>query len=207
MEVYAGMIVGFDHDDPTVFRRQYEFLREARIVAAMAGMLSAIPKTPLYARLEAEGRLDNAAADDPKIATNVIPLKMSVETLRDGWLALMVRLYDAENYFERFDALYVQGRLPLATAKMNWLRRHKPLSYLKVQALTIIAALVMLARIWRDPRTRVDRPIYTRYLQRLLAARRPPRYLFQFAWKCTLHTHFATLTRRMVRGESHLVNT
>jgi radical SAM superfamily enzyme YgiQ (UPF0313 family) len=207
MEVYAGMIVGFDHDDPTVFRRQYEFLREARIVAAMAGMLSAIPKTPLYARLEAEGRLDNAAADDPKIATNVIPLGMTREEMRDGWVGLMQQLYDAEHYFERFDSLYIQGRLPLATAKMNWLRRHKPLSYLKVQALTIIAALVMLARIWRDPRTRVDRPIYTRYLRRLLAARRPPRYLFQFAWKCTLHTHFATLTRRMVRGESHLVNT
>jgi radical SAM superfamily enzyme YgiQ (UPF0313 family) len=207
MEVYAGMIVGFDHDDPTVFRRQYEFLREARIVAAMTGMLSAIPKTPLYTRLEAEGRLDNAAADDPRIATNVIPLRMTRDEMRDGWVGLMQQLYDTENYFERFDALFVEGRLALATAKINWLRRHKPLSYLKVQTLTILAALVMLLRIWRDPRTRVDRPIYARYLQRLLTARRPPRYLFQFAWKCTLHTHFATLTRRMARGESRLVNT
>ena len=56
LEVYAGMIVGFDKDDATVFDRQYEFLQEARVVGAMAGMLSAIPKTPLYARLEAEGR-------------------------------------------------------------------------------------------------------------------------------------------------------
>ena len=80
----------------------------------MAGMLSAIPKTPLYDRLEAEGRLDNAAADDPSIATNVIPLLMTRETLRDGWLDLMDRLYDAENYFERFDALFIEGRLPLA---------------------------------------------------------------------------------------------
>ena len=31
----------------------------------MTGMLSAIPKTPLYDRLEAEGRLDNPAVDDP----------------------------------------------------------------------------------------------------------------------------------------------
>ena len=60
------MIVGFDSDDTGVFDRQYEFLRDARIVGAMAGMLSAIPKTPLYDRLEAEGRLDNAAADDPQ---------------------------------------------------------------------------------------------------------------------------------------------
>ena len=65
LEVYAGMIVGFDQDDETVFDRQYEFLQKARVVGAMAGMLSAIPSTPLYDRLEADGRLDNAAADDP----------------------------------------------------------------------------------------------------------------------------------------------
>ncbi len=112
MEVYAGMIVGFDSDDETVFERQYDFLQQARIVGAMAGMLSAIPKTPLYARLEAEGRLDNAAADDPNIATNVIPLNMTREAMRDGWLDLMIRLYEAENYFSRFNDLFVEGRHP-----------------------------------------------------------------------------------------------
>ena len=207
MEVYAGMIVGFDNDDETVFDRQYEFLQKARIVGAMAGMLSAIPKTPLYARLEAAGRLDDAAADDPNIATNVIPLHMSREAMRDGWLDLMDRLYDADHYFERFDDLFVKGRLPLGTAKVRWLIRNKPFSYLKVQALTILAALGILARIWTDPRTKPYRPVYARHLRRLLGAGRPPRYLFQFAWKCIMHTHFAIMTRKMVRGESRLVNT
>jgi hypothetical protein len=45
----------------------------------MAGMLSAIPKTPLYDRLEAAGRLDNAAADDAHVATNIIPLGTSYD--------------------------------------------------------------------------------------------------------------------------------
>jgi radical SAM superfamily enzyme YgiQ (UPF0313 family) len=207
LEVYAGMIVGFDQDDTSVFERQYRFLSEGRIVGAMAGMLSAIPKTPLYERLEAEGRLDNAAADDPDIATNIIPLNMTRQELRDGWLDLMVRLYDAENYFERFDALFIEGRLPLASAKMEWLRKHRFLGYLKIQALTILAAVGLLAKIWADPRTRIDRPVYARYLRKLLASGRPPRYLFQFAFKCIMHTHFATMTRQMVRGESRLVNT
>src|SRR4051812_5333215 len=206
LEVYAGMIVGFDSDDATVFDRQFEFLKQARIVGAMAGMLSAIPKTPLYDRLEAEGRLDNAAADDPEIATNIIPLLMTREAMRDGWLDLMDRLYDAENYFARFDDLFIRGRLPLATAKMRWLRRHRPLAYAKNQALTILGALVMLVRIWTDPRTKPYRPVYARTLRKLVAAGRPPRYLFQFAWKCILPTHFATMTRQMVRGESRLVN-
>ena len=207
LEVYAGMIVGFDSDDAGVFDRQFEFLSRARIVGAMTGMLSAIPTTPLYDRLEAAGRLDNAAADDPRIATNVLPLGMSRAELRDGWVGLMERLYDPEQYFARFGALFIEGRIPLATAKMTWLRRHRPLSYLKAQALTILAAVGLLARLWADPRTRADRPVYARYLRRMIAARRPPRYLFQFAWKCALHTHFATMTRRMARGESRLVNT
>ncbi len=206
LEVYAGMIVGFDQDDGGVFDRQYEFLREARVVGAMAGMLSAIPKAPLYDRLAAEGRLDNAAADDPRVATNVVPLRMSREELRDGWVDLMRRLYDAEGYFERFDALFVRGRIPLATAKMEWLRRHKPLHYLRSQALTVLAALALLARVWIDPRTRPDRRVYARHLWRLVAACRPPRYLFQFAWKCVLHTHFAALTREMQRADARLVN-
>ncbi|AGA26070.1 B12-binding domain-containing radical SAM protein [Singulisphaera acidiphila] len=207
LEVYAGMIVGFDSDDTGIFERQFEFLQRARVIGAMAGMLSAIPKTPLYDRLEAAGRLDNAAADDPRIATNVIPLLMSREEMRDGWLDLMDRLYDAENYFERFDELFIKGKLPLASAKMRWLRRHKPLAYLKNQTLTILGALGMLFRLWTDPRTKPYRPVYAKYLRKMILSGRPPRYLFQFAWKCILHTHFATMTRQMVRGESRLVNT
>jgi hypothetical protein len=132
---------------------------------------------------------------------------MSREAMRDGWLEMMDRLYSAENYFERFESLFVDGRLPLATAKMRWLIRNRPLSYLKIQLLTVLAAIVMLGRIWADPRTQPFRKVYARTLRRLLLAGRPPRYLFQFAWKCILHTHFAIMTRRMVRGESQLVNT
>ncbi len=175
LEVYAGMIVGFDSDDETVFERQYEFLQNARVIGAMAGMLSAIPKTPLYTRLESEGRLDNAAADDPRIATNVIPLLMDRETMRDGWLDLMDRLYDVDNFFDRFDSLFIEQRLPLGVRKVEWLWRHRPLAYFKNQVLTILAALVMLARIWTDPRTRPFRaPLRVRTLLALIKARPPP---------------------------------
>ena len=47
MEVWCGMILGFDNDDETIFDAQREFIREARIAISMTGMLYAIPKTPL----------------------------------------------------------------------------------------------------------------------------------------------------------------
>src|SRR4029077_7210476 len=53
IDVWCGMILGFDNDDTTIFEAQKTFLRDARILHAMIGMLSAIPKTPLHARLAA----------------------------------------------------------------------------------------------------------------------------------------------------------
>ncbi len=207
LEVYAGMIVGFDHDDVGVFERQFEFLRQARIPVVMAGMLSAIPKTPLYDRLEAEGRLDNDAADDPHIATNVIPLNMTREEMRDGWVDLMTRLYEPANYFARLESLYVDGKIPLGEAKMKWLRRHKPFTYLLQNAMILAASLGLLHRIWTDPRTRPFRPQYRQFLARFFRERRPLRHLFQFSARAAMHAHFAIMTRQMVRGETRLVNT
>ena len=45
--VSAGMIVGFDHDDASIFDEQYEFLQEAQIPIVMLSALVAVPKTPL----------------------------------------------------------------------------------------------------------------------------------------------------------------
>src|SRR5262249_27669669 len=60
--ISAGMIVGFDNDDPSIFDEQYEFLQAAQIPIVMLSVLLAVPKTPLYDRLKAEGRL---LAPDP----------------------------------------------------------------------------------------------------------------------------------------------
>src|SRR5688572_2452813 len=88
LEVWSGMILGFDNDDANVFDAQCEFLREARVTHAMVGMLTAIPKTPLYDRLAREGRLDRD--DAPAFGTNVIPLRMSREVLREGYVQELV---------------------------------------------------------------------------------------------------------------------
>ena len=85
IEVWCGMIVGFDHDDPTVFATHREFVQRARISHAMISMLSAIPKTPLYQRLTDNGRL---GPEESEFGTNVIPLRMSREELREGIRAI-----------------------------------------------------------------------------------------------------------------------
>ncbi len=77
MEVMAGMIVGFDHDDPPIFEEQFRFIQDARIPVSMTGMLNAVPKTPLYKRLKDAGRLVAESVGDQFVLTNIMPQGMS----------------------------------------------------------------------------------------------------------------------------------
>jgi hypothetical protein len=103
--VVAGMIVGFDHDDTRIFQEQFDFLMEAGIPFTTSGVLFAIEKTPLYARLQKEGRLleyDSAlvhghGADD----LNFVPKLMTVEEAHRGYNWLIRALYKYENYGAR----------------------------------------------------------------------------------------------------------
>jgi radical SAM superfamily enzyme YgiQ (UPF0313 family) len=95
--ISAGMIVGFDNDDASIFDEQYTFLQESQIPVVMLSVLLAVPRTPLYERLEATGRLANG--DDlsryvgTSGGTNFKPLGMTMEELREGQATLYRRLY------------------------------------------------------------------------------------------------------------------
>lgn len=101
MEIMAGMIVGFDHDDATIFDEQFRFIQEARIPVSMTGMLNAMPRTPLYQRLKDAGRLLAESVGDQFVFTNIIPQGMSRLQLYEGYKQLLQRLYSYRNYRRR----------------------------------------------------------------------------------------------------------
>jgi len=94
IDVLAGFIVGFDNDRLETFEHQYRFIVQSGVQAAMVGLLTALPKTPLYARLEKEGRLRALAeaSDNTKPATNITPKRMSYEALVQAYEAMYRRL-------------------------------------------------------------------------------------------------------------------
>jgi radical SAM superfamily enzyme YgiQ (UPF0313 family) len=112
--ISAGMIVGFDNDDPSIFDEQYEFLQKAEIPIVMLSVLLAVPKTPLYARLEAEGRLYRTDVEEGDLThyvgtaggTNFHPRHMTREELKRGQEELYRRLYEPEAFTAR-----LQGNL------------------------------------------------------------------------------------------------
>ena len=101
IQVQAGMIVGFDADDPSIFDEQLRFIQDARIPVSMTGMLQAMPQTPLYARVAAEGRLLGESNGDAFVFSNIVPAGMSHLDLHRGYRGLVRALYDFRNFRAR----------------------------------------------------------------------------------------------------------
>ncbi len=55
--IYATFVIGYDHDDEASVARTLDFARQHRFYTAAFNHLLPWPGTPLYRRLEAEGRL------------------------------------------------------------------------------------------------------------------------------------------------------
>lgn len=119
IEVYAGFIVGFDHDTAATFQRQIDFIQRSGIVTAMVGLLQAPPGTRLYERMRREGRLLGAmTGDNVDGTTNIVPA-MSLETLRERYRALVRHLYAPRQYYQRARTFLREYPLPPVRARLD----------------------------------------------------------------------------------------
>jgi hypothetical protein len=99
--VLGGFIVGFDHDRPSIFQRQIEFIQNSGIATAMVGLLQAPPGTRLYERMKREGRLrGDSSGDNVDGTTNIIPA-MNLDALREGYKGILQHIYSPEHYYRR----------------------------------------------------------------------------------------------------------
>src|SRR5581483_6763137 len=100
--VDAGFIVGFDSDGDDIFARQEEFITRAAIPNAIVSVLTALPGTPLYERMQRTGRLkaEKALDRDWCSATNIVT-RMPERRLLEGHRELLVRLNAPDAYFAR----------------------------------------------------------------------------------------------------------
>jgi radical SAM superfamily enzyme YgiQ (UPF0313 family) len=101
MEVMAGFIVGFDNDPEDIFERQISFIRESAIPLAMVGLLTALPDTQLWRRLEKEGRLlGESSGNNTNLALNFVP-RMDPARLLEGYQLIMRTIYKPSEYYQR----------------------------------------------------------------------------------------------------------
>ena len=118
MEVWGGFMIGFDSDPPDIFERQIKLIQNSGVVKATISLLNAIPGTRLYKRLKEEGRiLDNITGDNCDGSLNFIP-KMDVQTIRDGYRAVLNYIYSPKNYYERIME-FLKDYKPVRRRRLN----------------------------------------------------------------------------------------
>ncbi len=204
IDVASGMIVGFDSDDARIFDAHLRFAREARIAQVMTGMLYAIPKTPFYNRLLAEGRID--MEDHTPFGTNVRPALLSRAELRAGFLKLLRDLYAPAAYFERLDALFFSPDLRFAPARTAYMHAH-PLARLRDRAGSLLRCVYLA---WQMQRRIPDRALRAEYCGRMrgwMRQRHEPFDWFCLLVKCAFHYHYYCMTRQPEERLPDVMNT
>ena len=144
-------------------------------------------------------------ADESPFGTNVIPLGMSREQLRDGYVGLMRDLYDPDFYFERLENLYLTRRFDFARARSAYWRQH-PWRKWRSQTADGARALGLFLLLMKNVPDPELRRIYRRRMARILRRRPDPGVLFVCVVKCAVHYHHFTMSREMFERRT-LVNT
>jgi radical SAM superfamily enzyme YgiQ (UPF0313 family) len=96
--VNGCFILGLDGDTLEVFDEVFDFVKESGLYEVQITLMTAFPGTPLYRRVQAEGRLIRERAWElcTLFDLNVRPKNMSLEQLQSGFLGLVERVYSAE---------------------------------------------------------------------------------------------------------------
>ncbi len=117
LRVSGGFIVGFDHDPPSIFGQQIDFIQKSGIVTAMVGLLNAPTNTRLFQRLESESRLLSIpSGDNMDGSMNFLPI-MNYQKLIQGYKQILETIYSQKEYYERLKTFLREFQPPLRKAK------------------------------------------------------------------------------------------
>lgn len=97
MEVVSGIIIGFDTDTLETADQILDFIRLSQIPMLTINLLYALPKTPLWRRLEKEGRL----VFDEQRESN-IEFLLPYEEVIAMWQRCITQAYEPKFLYQRF---------------------------------------------------------------------------------------------------------
>jgi radical SAM superfamily enzyme YgiQ (UPF0313 family) len=110
--VNGCFVLGLDGDGPDVFEAVEDFVRTSGQFDVQITVMTPFPGTPLYERLQREGRLlaDGAWERCSLFDVNFVPQRMSADELQEGLLWLAQRLYTVEERDARRERFWAQRR-------------------------------------------------------------------------------------------------
>jgi len=137
LEVVSGIIIGLDTDTPTTGQRILEFIEASQIPMLTINILQALPKTPLWRRLEAAGRLVPSDGRESNVE-----FLLPYETVVEMWRRCVTEAYTPEAIYRRFQ-YQMEHTYPN--------RKPLPASRARVNPANLFRALQILVRVlWHE---------------------------------------------------------
>src|SRR3984893_5134325 len=132
MEVVSGIIMGLDTDKPETGEALLAFVDESRIPLLTINLLQALPKTPLWDRLERENRL----IDDDEGRDSNVDFLMPYDDVVAAWKKCMEAAYQPEKLYARFqyqcDYTYANRlKVPVSPELKTWANAKRGLIMLR----------------------------------------------------------------------------
>jgi hopanoid C-2 methylase len=120
LEVVSGIILGLDTDSPETVDHILAFIEASQIPMLTINILYALPKTPLWRRLEDEGRLSR----DTERESNVV-FRQPHEAVVAGWRRCIATTYTPEAVYRRFahqlqHTFPNRERFPVSPHRASW---------------------------------------------------------------------------------------
>lgn len=160
IQVNGSFVLGFDHDGPDVFARTAEWIESHRLECATFHILTPYPATPLFRRMESEGRLLHRNWDLYDTAHVVFqPKRMTVEELANGYAWCYRRLFSHTSIWRRRPADW-RAVAPYLAMSYLYKRSNRFRNFLIRRRLT--------ARVWR-PLVESTRRRHLRFRHQLAA--------------------------------------
>ncbi len=104
--ICGSFVFGFDEDDPSVFEETVSFAVQTKLFSAVFMILTPYPETAFYQRIKKEGRLVQdrwwLLERPEEVAPYFNPVKMSAETLREGWKRAWKTFNSFSSIWKRF---------------------------------------------------------------------------------------------------------
>ncbi len=141
IQVNGSFVLGFDHDRPDVFARTVQWIEDARLECATFHILTPYPATPLFRRLEAEGRLlhrDWSRYDTAHVVFR--PAHLTPDELAEGYAWCYRRLFSHASIWRRRPVDH--AAVPAYLAMSYLYKRSNALWHLLIQRR-------LTARFWR----------------------------------------------------------
>ena len=146
MEVVSGIILGLDTDTKESGAKILDFLEQSKIPMATINLLQALPRTPLWERLNQENRL---LRDEDLDRESNVDFKLPYDDVLAMWRTCMAKAYRPDNLFARYEHQMRETR-PNRLKRPNSRQRLSPRNIAK--GLAILARILWIVGIRGDYR-------------------------------------------------------